>query len=332
MKFIIKIFVVFLTIVKCFQCCTAAEQLSLLKIIALPDISGQIGHMAFDADGNRLFVSASENNRVEIIDLLTSRRIGSITGLSTPQSVLYVNELETVIVSNRGDGTVQFYNNDSLVRFRTINLGNDVDNMQYDPDLRQLFAGYGDGAIAVIDATDGHVIANVKLPGHPGEFVLDRSGKKIFVNIPAAGQVAVIDRVRYVQTAGWKIKNLKSNYPVALDNTSNRLFVVFRDPAMLVVLDSNNGNEVAEIKCIGGAGDIFYDEANKNIYISGGDGGVDLISQVDADHYTFVSRTSTAEGARTSLLVGKRQSLYVAIPRLLYRVAQIREYGIKGYH
>lgn len=331
MKSFIEKITVFLAVVTCFNY-TIAEQLSLRKIIALPDISGRIDHMAFDIDGNRLFVAASEDNKVEIIDISTSKPVDSITGLNYPQSVLYIDEFKYIVVSSSGDGTVQFYKSDSLVRFRTINLGNNADYMRYDPDLRQIFVGYGDGALAVIDASDGHVIGNIKLSGHPGSFALDRTGKQIFVNIPSSGQIAVIDRTKYVQTVAWKVKNLTGNYPLALDNNNSRLFIVFRDPAMLLVIDSNNGNEVAEINCIGDADDIFYDEANRNIYISGGDGGIDVISQDDADHYTFVSRTSTAEGARTSLLVQERQSIYVAIPRLLYRVAQIREYGIKGSH
>lgn len=332
MKLFIQIIVVVLAVVVCRETCAAAEQLSLQKIIALPDVSGRMDHMAFDSDGNRLFVTAFEDNTVQIIDVATSRRTDSITGLNSPQSVLYIDEFKSVVISNGGDGTVRFYNSDSLVRFRTINFGNDADNMQYDPDLKQIYAGYGDGALAVIDAEDGHVIANIKLPGHPESFALERDGNRIFVNVPSAGQVAVIDKVRYIQTDSWKIKNMSGNYPMALDNGNNRLFIVFRNPAKLVILDSNNGNEVAEFNCIGDADDIFYDEENKNIYISGGDGGVDVFSQTDPDHYSFMSRTSTAEGAGTSLLVPERQSIFVAMPRVLYRVAQVREYGILGNH
>ena len=116
---------------------------------------------------------------------------------------------------------------------------------------------------------------------------------------------------------------------MALDDENRRLFIGCRSPARLVVLNSDTGREVASLDCIGDADDIFYDAVNKRLYLSGGSGGIDVFGQTDADHYVHLSRTITARGARTSILVPERKVLYVAVPRLLMRTAQVRAYGIE---
>ena len=51
-----------------------------------------------------------------------------------------------------------------------------------------------EGGRAEIDPESGKQIVNVKLEAHPESFQLETKGKRIFVNVPNAGYVAVIDR------------------------------------------------------------------------------------------------------------------------------------------
>jgi hypothetical protein len=48
--------------------------------------------------------------------------------------------------------------------------------------------------LAAIDPESGKQIADVKLDAHPESFQLEKKGKRIFVNVPNAGHVAVVDR------------------------------------------------------------------------------------------------------------------------------------------
>src|SRR5206468_9170720 len=48
-------------------------------------------------------------------------------------------------------------------------------------------------------------------------------------------------------------------FPMALDERSHRLFVGTRRPAMMLVLDTESGREVAAIPIGGDADDIFID-------------------------------------------------------------------------
>src|SRR5207249_6774215 len=67
---------------------------------------------------------------------------------------------------------------------------------------------------------DGKVLGQAKLAGHPESFQLERSGSRVFVNVPAAEHVAVVDRATMKVVATWPVADAKSNFPMALDERS----------------------------------------------------------------------------------------------------------------
>jgi hypothetical protein len=59
----------------------------------------------------------------------------------------------------------------------------------------RFWVGYGDGGLAAIEPESGKQTAGVKLDAHPESFQLETKGTRIFVNVPNAGHVAVVDRM-----------------------------------------------------------------------------------------------------------------------------------------
>jgi len=203
----------------------------------------------------------------------------------------------------------------------------DADNVRYDAAGRLLYVGYGDGALAVIDPAKGSVVAAIKLAAHPESFRLEENGKRLFVNLPdAKGSIAVVDRERRAVVATWRLKEAAANFPMWLDETHRRLFVGCRKPAKLLVLDADSGVTVAAVDCVGDADDLFYDASTKRVYVTGGDGAISVIEQVDGDHYRPAGGVKTAPGARTSLFVPELHRLYVAVPHRGAQRAEIRVY------
>lgn len=80
---------------------------------------------------------------------------------------------------------------------------------------------------------------------------------------------------------------------------------------------------------VGDADDIFYDAIRKRIYVVGGEGFIDIIEQVDADHYQLLTRISSAVGARTGLFVPELNQLYVAVPHRESQQAEVRVYDVQ---
>jgi len=149
----------------------------------------------------------------------------------------------------------------------------------------------------------------------------------MFVNLPRSRKISVIDREKHSIIANWGTDGATSNFPMALDEPDHRAFVVCREPAKLLVLDTANGRVVASLPAVGDSDDVFYDAALKRIYASGGEGAISLFQQQDPDHYKEAVRIPTVKGARTSFFSPDCHRLYVAARRQGSEPAAIRVYA-----
>jgi len=298
---------------------SAPEKTPLLLVqeIPLPNVGGRIDHFTFDAKRKRVIGAALGNNTVEVVDTFAGRDIHSITGAAEPQGLVYVSEFDKIFVANGADGKLRIYDGDSFKLLNAVDIGEDVDNVRYDPAEKRVYAAFGGdekGGIAVIDAATGKRLGDVaKLDAHPESFQIATSKPVIYANMATKAKVVVIDRTTHKVT-DWPLKNLKANYPMALDEADHRLFVVTRKPAQLVVLDSDSGAIVASVACVNDSDDLYYDAGRKRIYIPGGEGFISIIQQSDPDHYQPLAKIPTTVGARTGLWYEKRDRFYLAVP------------------
>ena len=291
--------------------------LLLVQEIPLPNVGGRIDHFTFDAKRKRVIGAALGNNTVEVVDTFAGRDIHSITGAAAPQGVVYVADLDKIFVANGTDGKLRIYDGDSFKLLNTVDIGEDADNVRYDPVEKKVYVAFGGdegGGIAVIDAASGKRLEDAaRLDAHPESFQIATSKSAIYANIATKAKVVVIDRATHKVTE-WPLKTGKANYPMAFDEADHRVFVVTRKPAQLVVLDSDSGATVGSVPCVSDADDLYYDAGRKRIYVPGGEGFISVIQQIDADHYRPLAKIPTTVGARTGLWYEKRDRFYLAVP------------------
>src|SRR5437899_9238185 len=247
--------------------------LLLVQEIPLPNVGGRIDHFTFDAKRKRVIGAALGNNTVEVVDTFSGRDAHSITGAAAPQGLAYVGELNKLFVANGTDGKLRIYDGDSFKLLNTVDIGEDADNVRYDPVGKKIYVAYGgdeEGGLAVIDAVSGKRLEDAaKLDAHPESFQIATSGPVIFANIATKAKVVVIDRTTHKVTE-WPLRTGKANYPMALDEADHRIFVVTRRPAQLVAIDADSGATVASVPCVNDADDLYYDAGRKRIYVPGG--------------------------------------------------------------
>lgn len=78
-----------------------------------------------------------------------------------------------------------------------------------------------------------------------------------------------------------------------------------------MALSSQDGQVAAKVDTCGDADDVFVDAKRRRIYVSCGEGVVDVLDQGEAG-YRHLARVPTASGARTSLFVPELDRLFVA--------------------
>jgi DNA-binding beta-propeller fold protein YncE len=279
--------------------------------IPLGEVRGRIDHLGIDLKRQRLFVAELGNNSLGVVDLAMGKVLRTIAGFNEPQGVAYVPFADNIYVANAGDGSVRVLRGDDLAPIARIELGDDADNVRVDAARNRVLVGYGKGALAVLDPTTRTKTADIRLRGHPEGFQIDEAGRQVFVNVPDAHEIEVVDlaaeasRPLPTQGAG-------SNFPMATDRDAHRVLVVFRSPPTLMALASQDGHVVAKAETCSDADDVFVDTKRRRVYVSCGEGVVDVL-EADEAGYRRLARVPTASGARTSLFVPELDQLFVAV-------------------
>lgn len=306
--------------------------LQLQQEIPVPNVMGRLDHMSSDSKRRLLFVSALGNNSAEVIDTFAGRVVHTITeGLSQPQGILYVPDVNKLVIANAENGKVNIYDGTTYQLRKSLDFGPDPDNLRYDAASKLVVVGYGedDGGIAFIDPVKEEQVGKVlKTGGHPESFQVEQTGGHIYVNCPDVGgnSVLSIDR-KTGKVTKWPLKGLRGNFPMQLNEKDHRLFTVTRKPPMLVVLDTETGNEVARMRTSGDSDDLFYDASRSRIYVVGGQASISIYDIHDPDHYSLLERVPTTIGARTAYFFTSRDQLYVGIPAKEGQPSQIWAYG-----
>ena len=253
-----------------------------------------------------------ENDSVGIVDPVRRRVVHTISGLKEPQGIAYVPSTDMLYVANGGDGSVRLFQAEDYAAAGQIDLGENADNVRVDAATDRVLVGYGRGALAVIDAGTRAKIAEVPLRAHPESFQLAPTSNRVFINLPQMREVAVVDLAVNEQVATWPMES-GGNFAMTLDLEAARVLVAFRNPPGLGAFSMRQGDAVGTAEACGDADDLFLDNQRHRIYVSCGDGFIDVFA-MRSDRYQRLAHIPTAPGARTCLFVPAMDRLFVAVP------------------
>ncbi len=319
----------------------APAPLKLSARIPLANVNGRIDHMGVDIDGQRILATAFDNHTLEVIDLRAGKQVATIPNLDEPQGAFYDAAGKRLFVASGGDGTAKVFNGASFQLMTTAKLGQDADNVRFDARRSHVLVGYGgekflygkatreqgDGAIGILDLS-GKVVARIPTAAHPESFQLEKTGNRVFINVPDKMEIQVADLATNRTIAHWPTTGCSDNFPMQLDEAHHRLFVACRGPGSLMAFDTATGKQVANVKFAPDvfSDDMFYDAAKSRIYLigraSGGADGrapsagfVEVFRQTDPNRYEKIATLPTGWGAQTGWFVPEWSKLIIATRR-----------------
>jgi DNA-binding beta-propeller fold protein YncE len=293
------------------QTSTNSAGLRLETKIPLGAVRGRIDHMAIDVKRQHLLVAELGNDSVGIVDLKLNKTVHTIGGLAEPQGVGYVPEADAIYVANARDGSVRIFRGADYAPSGRIDLGSDADNVRVDAEANRVLIGHGGGAISALDVAQQKKFGSSPLPAHPESFQIWPAPKRIFVNLPGAHAIVVLDGTSGEPKDRWPVAE-GGNFAMALDPANRRVLIVSRNPPKLIAYDEDNGAAIARAETCGDSDDLFVDAKRSRIYVSCGAGFVDIFETKD-NGYRRIGRIPTASGARTSLFVPDLDLLLLAV-------------------
>jgi hypothetical protein len=96
----------------------------------------------------------------------------------------------------------------------------------------------------------------------------------------------------------------------------------------LVVFETRSGKSLASVDINPEPDGVYYDAKRKRIYISCGEGSIDVVARTGGDSYKLMGRIATAKGAATSLFIPDLDWLCLAVPQRDDQQAEIRIYEV----
>jgi DNA-binding beta-propeller fold protein YncE len=311
--------------------------LRLVQSITVPG-ARKWDHFGVDLKGNRLFATSEEEPAVEVFDLRTNQHLQSLTEFKEPHNVLPFPELKKIFVVDGEASEVKTLDYDSYKLIARTELTIDADPVVYDPASKYLYVVNGGREaktptclISIVDTVTGKKLADMKLDTNRLEsMAIEKSGPRLFVNMTGINSIGVVDREKRALVHTWPISAGKENVPLQYDEATHRLFLATRKPSKLVVVNADNGKEVASLDVADYVDDLAYDAAHHRLYIpgGGGNGAVTVVEQYGADDYQVVATVPTKPGAKTARLVPELNKYYVGVPAKDGQPTQILVYDV----
>lgn len=287
--------------------------LELTKTIRLNGPVGKrLDNLALDAKRDRLLVANQGNASLDIIDLKQGKLLKSIPDQDQIQGVLYVPGVDRIFATS-AKGTCQVFDGESFKLLKSLPIP-DADNIRQDLRTGLVYVTRADKKLAVVDPKTQEVKGEIPFPSHPESFVFEKDRHRMYVNMPAPRQVAVLDIDKREVVKRHQLDEA-GNYPLALDEPNKRLLVGCRKEPRLLVLDSETGKELSRVNIPNDVDGLYLDAKRKRLYASCGEGVLVVLKQASPDRYEVVAKIPTVKQARTCLFDPDSGRLFLPVPR-----------------
>jgi DNA-binding beta-propeller fold protein YncE len=279
------------------------------KFGAAPGDREYFDYITFDSDSRRLYLT--HGSEVLVVNADTGDEVGKISGLKVSHGVAVVPEMGRGFISDGGQGKAIIFDLKTLKVVGEAKAEADADCIIYDPGSKRVFTFNGDSHNATaIDPSTGNTVSTIDLGGAP-EFAVSDGKGTIYNNLEDKSEVLAIDSRSLKVKSHWPIAPAGAPAPIAMDRDHRRLFVAGREPAMMVVMNADDGKVIQSFPISGGADAEVYDQKTGLIFVSTREGWVHIFHQDSPDQYSEVGKVKTEFGAKTMAYDPKTYRIFV---------------------
>ena len=276
---------------------------------AAPGAREYFDYITFDPGSRRLYLS--HGTEVLVVNADTGKEEGKISGLKLSHGVAIVPDLGRGFISDGAAGKAIIFDLSTLKVVGEANAAPDADCILYDSASHRIFTFNGDSHSATaIDPATGKDVGTIDLGGGP-EFAVANGQGMIYNNLEDKSEVLAIDSGSLQVKSRWPIAPAGAPAPIAIDREHSRLFVAGRQPAMLVVMNADNGKVIQSFPISSGADADVYDPKTGLIFVSTREGWVHIFHEDSSDHYSEAGRVKTEYGAKTMAYDDKMGRIFV---------------------
>ncbi len=270
------------------------------KIVKTAKTGGDGGfdYIYADVDGRKLYIprSGQQNPRIEVFNLDTLAPIGTVPNANARGAATDTKSGHGFVSSS----PVVMFDTKTLAVIKTIPVEGGPDGILGDPFNQRIYIfSHRAPNATVINAVDGAVIGTIDLGGAPEQAVTDGKGK-IYVDIEDKDNIAVVDAKTMAVTAHYDIKE-KGGGPggLAIDARNHILFAACHDPAVMVILNAENGKIITTLPLDGSTDGAGFNPNTMEAFSSQGNGTLTVIKENSPSSFVVEQTVKTMTGAKT---------------------------------
>lgn len=257
---------------------------------------------------NRLYVS--HGTQVNVLDKTSGDSIGVIENTTGVHGIAFDETNGKGYTSNGRLNNVTVFELSSNKALAQIATGENPDAILYEPFSKKIVTCNGRSKdLSIIDPVENKVIATIPLGGKPETAVTNAAGK-LYVNVEDKSEIVEVDMKTFTVLHHWSIAPGEEPSGLAFDKITNRLFAGCGNK-WLMIIDAATGKIVAKEPIGDGCDGVGFDETNKNIYSSNGEGTLSVIHERTADKFEPMPGVTTKAGARTIAVDQSTHLLYL---------------------
>jgi DNA-binding beta-propeller fold protein YncE len=314
----------------------ATAPLKLVKTVALPGYTGDFDHFAIDRVRGRILIAAEDHATLEIFDLKSGDHLKTIAGFGAPHSILVRPSSSNILVTD-SDKMTSVLDAETYAKKDQVTLTPGADSAGYDAaaNIWYVVTGGKDvkmktAKIEAINPDTGKKLGEIEFnDNHVEAMALEKNGDRIFINLTETNKLAVVNRKTMKEIAQWPVPPANENAMVALDEAAHRLYVVCRNPGMVVAMNSDTGAVVSTAPAPLRSDEVMMDVATHRLYVPGGQGYMGVYDTSDPDKLKQLAKVPTAPGAKTGILLPDlKLVLLAASPGETKNVAKIMTFQL----
>ena len=293
----------------------AASAQSKFHLIKKTVVGGEGGwdYLSVDAKNNILYVSHS--TQVEVLNLKTHEKIGTIPNLQGVHGVIAVPSTGRGVTTNGRSNTVTIFDLKTLKPIMELPTGKNPDALLYDSFSKRVFVfNHSDVTTTAIDIENGKVVGTIDLGGTALEAGATDEAGTIFINLEDASEIVSFDAKTLAVKNRWKLSPCEEPTGLALDKRNGRLFSVCHSGVMMIV-NSKTGEIIKQLPIGSRVDGVVFDPKLKMAFSSNGEGTITVVKETSPNDFQVVETIKTEPGARTIALDPKSHHLFVSTAR-----------------
>lgn len=275
------------------------------KVLKTVKVGGDGGfdYVYADADGRRLYIPRSgQNGRITVFNLDTLQSAGEIPKTNAHGAAVDPKSHHGFASSK----PVAMWDTKTLQPIKTIDVQGGPDGILFDSFNERVWVfSHGQPNATIIDTKDGSIVNTIDLGGAPEQAASDGKGH-MYVDLEDKDQVAVVDTKALKVTGHYELGG-KGATPagLAFDVKNHVLFVTCRNPATMVILNSEDGKVLDAVPIGQGTDGATFNPKTMEAFSSNRDGTLTVIKENSPTSFSVEQNVQTMVSAKTLTLDGK---------------------------